>query len=55
MAKDYTKLTDGELLARYIEGEETAFSEIVNRYKNGLYAFLRMFLNRRELVEAGQS
>jgi len=51
MAKDFTKLTDGELLTLYIEGEETAFSEIVNRYKNGLYAFLRMFLNRRELVE----
>jgi len=44
-------LTDGELLARYAEGEEAAFREIVNRYKNGLYAFLRMFLNRRELVE----
>ena len=51
MAKDLTKLTDGELLTRYIEGEETAFGEIVSRYKNGLYAFLRMFLNRRELVE----
>ena len=51
MAKDFTKLTDGELLSLYIEGEETAFSEIVSRYKNGLYAFLRMFLNRKELVE----
>jgi RNA polymerase sigma-70 factor (ECF subfamily) len=51
MAKDFNKITDGELLTRYSEGEEAAFSEIVNRYKNGLYAFLRMFLNRRELVE----
>ena len=51
MAKDLSKLTDGELLTRYIEGEEAAFNEIVSRYKNGLYAFLRMFLNRRELVE----
>jgi len=51
MAEDLKKLTDGELLTRYIEGEEAAFREIVNRYKNGLYAFLRMFLNRRELVE----
>jgi RNA polymerase sigma-70 factor (ECF subfamily) len=51
MAKDLKKLTDGELLALYSEGEEAAFREIVNRYKNGLYAFLRMFLNRRELVE----
>ena len=51
MAKDLTKLTDGELLTRYTEGDEAAFREIVNRYKNGLYAFLRMFLNLRELVE----
>ena len=51
MNHDRKKLTDGELLIRYGEGEEEAFREIVNRYKNGLYAFLRMFLNRRELVE----
>jgi len=51
MAEDLKKLSDGELLTRYTEGEEAAFREIVNRYKNGLYAFLRMFLNRRELVE----
>ncbi|MBW7988794.1 MAG: sigma-70 family RNA polymerase sigma factor [Planctomycetes bacterium] len=51
MAKDLTKLNDGELLTLYIDGEEAAFREIVTRYKNGLYAFLRMFLNRRELVE----
>lgn len=51
MTKELKKMTDGELLTRYTEGEEAAFREIVNRYKNGLYAFLRMFLNRRELVE----
>ncbi len=51
MAKELEKMTDGELLIRYTEGEEAAFREIVDRYKNGLYAFLRMFLNRRELVE----
>ena len=51
MTNELNKLTDGELLTRYTEGEEAAFREIVNRYKNGLYAFLRMFLNRRELVE----
>ncbi|HUU18439.1 MAG TPA: RNA polymerase sigma factor [Sedimentisphaerales bacterium] len=45
------KLTDGDLLDRYTDGEEAAFREIVNRYKNGLYAFLRLFLNRHELVE----
>lgn len=43
--------TDAELLARYISGDEEAFSEIVDRYKNALYAFLRRFLNRQDLVE----
>jgi RNA polymerase sigma-70 factor (ECF subfamily) len=48
---DLKKLTDSELLAHYIAGEEAAFREIVSRYKNSLYAFLRQFLNRHELVE----
>lgn len=43
--------SDAELLARYIAGEEDAFREIVERYKNALYAFLRRFLNRQDLVE----
>jgi RNA polymerase sigma-70 factor (ECF subfamily) len=51
MDQDLKKLTDAELLVRYTAGEEAAFREIVNRYKNSLYAFLRQFLNRHELVE----
>ena len=47
----FDKETDAELLARYAAGEEAAFREIVSRYKNGLYAFLKQFLNRRDLVE----
>jgi len=45
------KQTDAELLARYAEGEEAAFREIVTRYKNSLYAFLKRFLNQQQLVE----
>jgi RNA polymerase sigma-70 factor (ECF subfamily) len=45
------KQTDAELLARYAAGEEAAFREMVNRYKNGLYAFLRRFLNRDDLID----
>lgn len=43
--------TDAELFARYAAGEEAAFREIINRYKTGLYAFLRHFLNQQDLIE----
>ncbi|MFH1719970.1 MAG: sigma-70 family RNA polymerase sigma factor [Planctomycetota bacterium] len=45
------KLNDAELLTRYMAGDEAAFREIVGRYKNSLYAFLKQFLNRHDLVE----
>ena len=45
------KLSDAELLTRYAAGEEAAFRELVGRYKISLYAFLRQFLNRHDLVE----
>ena len=47
----FDKQAEAELLARYAAGEEAAFREIVNRYKNGLYAFLKHFLNRHDLIE----
>ncbi len=47
----FDKQTDAELLARYAAGDETAFREIVNRYKNGLYIFLKRFLNQRDILE----
>lgn len=45
------ELSDNELLIRYRNGDEDAFRELVNRYKNSLYAFLRRFVNRQEVVE----
>jgi len=51
MARTFDKLTDAELLQHYIRGDEEAFREIVGRYKNSLYAFLKQFLNRTDLVE----
>ena len=51
MISPSNKLTDSQLLTRYMAGEEGAFRELVNRYKNSLYAFLRRFLNRQDLVE----
>ncbi len=44
-------LSDAELLQKYSEGDETAFRELVSRYKNGLYAFLKRFLNQRDLID----
>jgi RNA polymerase sigma-70 factor, ECF subfamily len=43
--------TDAELLASYAAGDQAAFTIIVTRYKDGLYAFLKRFLNRQDLIE----
>jgi RNA polymerase sigma-70 factor (ECF subfamily) len=43
--------SDADLLARYVAGDETAFRELVTRYKNSLYAFLRRFLTKQDLIE----
>jgi len=46
-----SQLSDAELLGYYREGQEWAFKELVERYKNSLYAFLRRFVSQQELVE----
>jgi len=51
MKRPLEKLSDAELLQSYASGDEAAFREIVNRYKNSLYAFLRQFLNQPDLVD----
>jgi RNA polymerase sigma-70 factor (ECF subfamily) len=51
MIKSYDNITDAQLLTQFSEGDEDAFNEIVNRYKNSLYAFLKQFLNQHDLVE----
>jgi len=51
MSRVLKKTTDAELLDRYAAGDESAFREIVSRYKNSLYAFLKHFLNRQDLIE----
>jgi RNA polymerase sigma-70 factor, ECF subfamily len=44
-------MSDTELLKRYAAGEEDAFQELVRQYKDSLYAFLRRFLNRSDLID----
>ena len=51
MKSDSKKPTDAELLACFADGDEAAFRELVDRYKNGLYAFLKQFLNHQDMVE----
>lgn len=43
--------SEQELLRRYVAGDKDAFEEILTRYKDQLYAFLRRFLNNQQLVE----
>ncbi len=45
------EVSDSELLQRYRRGDEQAFREIVSRYKNSLYAFLRRFVSHDDVVE----
>jgi len=49
--KNNHKNNEHELLNRYVAGDKEAFREIVKRYKDPLYAFLRRFLNQQQLVE----
>jgi RNA polymerase sigma-70 factor (ECF subfamily) len=42
---------DYKLLERFVAGDEAAFRDILNQYKDSLYSFLARFLNQRDLVE----
>jgi RNA polymerase sigma-70 factor (ECF subfamily) len=44
-------MNDVQLLQRYVAGDEGAFQELVHQYKDSVYAFLRRFLNDRDLVD----
>lgn len=51
MGKVAKNVSDSEVMKRFIEGDESAFRELVNRYKNSLYIFLRRFLNSQDQIE----
>lgn len=40
-----------DLLERYAAGEQEAFQELMGLYKDSVYAFLRRFLNRSDMIE----
>jgi RNA polymerase sigma-70 factor (ECF subfamily) len=40
-----------DLLKRYAAGEEEAFQELMRRYRDSVYSFLRRFLSRSDLIE----
>jgi len=44
-------MDDARLLKRYAAGDEEAFQLLMNRYRDSVYAFLRRFLNRSDLIE----
>lgn len=48
---DRHNIPDSQLLLLFRQGDEDAFREIVTRYKNSLYAFLRRFINQQDTVE----
>ena len=43
--------SDTQLFESFSKGSEEAFQQLITRYKNGLYAFLKKFLNQHELIE----
>lgn len=48
---DLFGLTDEELLARYVEGDEAAFGHLVERIGDRLFGFIRRFLSNHHLAE----
>jgi len=50
MVEDFS-YTDEELIARFQEGDEQAYVELVNRYRNRLMSFIYRFVNDMEKAE----
>jgi RNA polymerase sigma-70 factor (ECF subfamily) len=44
-------MDNADLLKRYAAGEQEAFEELMGLYKDSVYAFLRRFLSRSDLIE----
>lgn len=51
MGLDRFKMTDEELMHMFQDGDESAFNELVDRYKNKLSNHIYYFVKNEELVE----
>ena len=49
--KPWAALADEELVTRYRGGEDAAFAELVDRYRQELFQFLLRFVNRRQAAD----
>lgn len=43
--------SDAEVYRRFLDGDETAFEEIINEYRNGLIFFINRYINDIGLAE----
>ena len=43
--RDYEKMSDGELLAALLEGDEAAFAEFTRRYRNPIINYIHRMLD----------
>lgn len=44
-------LSDEQLIVRFAQGENEAFDELLNRYKNSLYNYINSIIQNRDLAE----
>ncbi|OXU14332.1 RNA polymerase sigma factor [Sedimentisphaera salicampi] len=51
MTKSANKREEKELLRRFCSGDEAAFRDIVQEYKDPLFNFLRRFVGNQDLIE----
>ena len=51
MADDYQNLPDADLVRASLEGDETAFGEIMRRYSPRVFSFSSRFFRRYDLIE----
>ncbi|MEL6863621.1 MAG: sigma-70 family RNA polymerase sigma factor, partial [Bacteroidota bacterium] len=46
-----TPLNDQQLIARYLDGDERAFEELLNRHKSKIYTSIYLFVKDQSLAE----